>query len=145
MKRHSLLYVVSLVTIAMAAIFAYQIYWLKGLYDTLHNQARGEVADALRQADAEEMARRLDRQEKAMQQQKENVYFTFSFNDNTQRKTDHSNSLKYDTTERRAYVDMPISQLGTSANDGQPMDNFKQQGLHTWLDNRMQVDYRYLD
>lgn len=145
MKRHSLLYVVSLVTIAMAAIFAYQIFWLKGLYDTLHNQARGEVADALRQADAEEMARRLDRQEKAMQQQKENVYFTFSFNDNTQRKTDHSNSLKYDTTERRAYVDMPISQLGASANDGQPMDNFKQQGLHTWLDNRMQVDYCYLD
>ena len=58
--------IIILVMAVFIAIFAYQAYWLTGLYGTMKNKVRSDVREAVRLSDYEEMLHRiaLIRQEK---------------------------------------------------------------------------------
>ena len=51
--------IVMLVMAALGAIFAYQTYWLMGLYGTLEEKIRSDVQEAVRLSDYEEMMHRI--------------------------------------------------------------------------------------
>src|SRR3712207_2044021 len=51
--------IIIFVMLTLLGIFAYQAYWLVGLYDTMHNRMRRDVQEAVRVADYEEMMHRI--------------------------------------------------------------------------------------
>ena len=53
-------YIAALVMIALVAVFAYQTYWLVGLYQTMHRQMETGIVEALRSADYDEMMIRTE-------------------------------------------------------------------------------------
>ncbi len=53
-------YIAMLVMVALVAVFAYQTYWLVGLYHTMRHQMEQDIVEALRSADYDEMMIRTE-------------------------------------------------------------------------------------
>lgn len=50
-----------LVMLSLTGIFAYQVYWLTGLYRTMNRNLQQQIAEGMRMADYNEMILRLER------------------------------------------------------------------------------------
>ena len=48
-------YIAILVIVSLAGIFAYQAYWLTGLYHTMHSEMERDITEAMRMSDYNEM------------------------------------------------------------------------------------------
>ena len=57
-------YIAILVILSLAGIFAYQAYWLTGLYRTMHDEMERNITEAMRMSDYNEMMIRVDRMKK---------------------------------------------------------------------------------
>ena len=44
-------YIAILVIVSLAGIFAYQAYWLTGLYHTMHSEMERDITEAMRMSD----------------------------------------------------------------------------------------------
>lgn len=53
-------YIAILVIVSLAGIFAYQAYWLTGLYHTMHSEMERDITEAMRMSDYNEMMIRVD-------------------------------------------------------------------------------------
>ena len=60
MKLH-LKYIVTLVITALVCIFAYQAYWLVGLYQSQEKEAEAKIKDGMEYAHFMEMKKRIER------------------------------------------------------------------------------------
>ena len=54
-------YIAILVIVSLAGIFAYQAYWLTGLYHTMHSEMERDITEAMRMSDYNEMMIRVDK------------------------------------------------------------------------------------
>ena len=54
-------YIAILVIVSLAGIFAYQAYWLTGLYHTMHDQMERDINEAMRMSDYNEMMIRVEK------------------------------------------------------------------------------------
>lgn len=54
-------YIAILVIVSLADIFAYQAYWLTGLYHTMHSEMERDITEAMRMSDYNEMMIRVDK------------------------------------------------------------------------------------
>ena len=54
-------YIAILVIVSLAGIFAYQAYWLTGLYHTMHDQMERDITEAMRMSDYNEMMIRVEK------------------------------------------------------------------------------------
>lgn len=54
-------YIAILVVISLTGIFAYQAYWLTGLYHTMHSEMERDITEAMRMSDYNEMMIRVDK------------------------------------------------------------------------------------
>ena len=54
-------YIAILVIVSLAGIFAYQAYWLTGLYHTMHSEMERDITEAMRKA-IDETNRRREKQ-----------------------------------------------------------------------------------
>ena len=54
-------YIAILVIVSLASIFAYQAYWLTGLYHTMHSEMERDITEAMRMSDYNEMMIRVDK------------------------------------------------------------------------------------
>lgn len=57
-------YIAILVIVSLAGIFAYQAYWLTGLYHTMHSEMERDITEAMRMSDYNEMMLRVERMRK---------------------------------------------------------------------------------
>lgn len=57
-------YIAALVILSLAGIFAYQVYWLSGLYRTMRNDMERNILEAMRMSDYNEMMLRVDEMRK---------------------------------------------------------------------------------
>lgn len=54
-------YIATLVVVSLLGIFAYQAYWLTGLYHTMHDDMVRGINEAMRMSDYNEMMMRIDK------------------------------------------------------------------------------------
>ena len=54
-------YIAILVIVSLAGIFAYQAYWLTGLYHTMHSEMERDITEAMRMSDYNEMMLRVEK------------------------------------------------------------------------------------
>ena len=54
-------YIAILVIVSLAGIFAYQAYWLTGLYHTMYSEMERDITEAMRMSDYNEMMIRVDK------------------------------------------------------------------------------------
>lgn len=57
-------YIAILVIVSLAGIFAYQAYWITGLYRTMHDEMVRSINEALRMSDYNEMMMRIEKMRK---------------------------------------------------------------------------------
>lgn len=57
-------YIAALVILSLAGIFAYQVYWLSGLYRTMRNDMERNILEAMRMSDYNEMMLRVEEMRK---------------------------------------------------------------------------------
>ncbi len=54
-------YIALLVILSLVGIFAYQTYWLTGLYHTMHSELERDITESMRMSDYNEMMIRVER------------------------------------------------------------------------------------
>lgn len=140
--------IIILVLAAFVAIFAYQVYWLTGLYGTMESKIRSDVREAVRLSDYEEMLHRiaLIRQEKDAPHGRLDV--SVNVNDK-RRKTTVSGKMHTQPKAQIGYnANVPYTDLSTMLRDSKDMMQFglyMQQGIHSGIDDIADINVKYFD
>lgn len=101
-------YIAALVILSLAGIFAYQVYWLSGLYHTMRNDMEHNILEAMRMSDYNEMMLRVEELSKDSTDHG-NVNVSAGFEDNGEVKktyvrssatVDNNGKKKMTTTQR---------------------------------------------
>lgn len=140
--------------LTLLGIFAYQSYWLVGLYDTMHTRMRRDVQEAVRVADYEEMMHRVKvlRQRRDVKHGQIDVTVdsntrTHHINVTTKTKTQGKPRQEHESQAMVAAV-VPNHNLNVMLHDAENMLEFglyMQQGIHTALDDMQDIDPRHFD
>lgn len=103
-------YIAVLVILSLVGIFAYQGYWLTGLYRTMRQEMEQKINEAMRMADYNEMMIRV---EKMKEDNKKNGVVSISAKYNKEGKSFIQSSaiLSKKDTSSQAFVDMDIDTL----------------------------------
>ena len=140
--------IIILVMAVFIAIFAYQAYWLTGLYGTMKNKVRSDVREAVRLSDYEEMLHRiaLIRQEKDTPHGRLDV--SVNVNDNRKKTTVSGKMHTKPKAEIGYETNVPYTNLSTMLRDSKDMMQFglyMQQGIHSGIDDMADINVKYFD
>lgn len=141
-------HIVILVMVGLIAIFAYQTYWLVGLYSTLRTKMENDAREAVRLSDYDEMLHRL--QVLRSRKDIEHGQMDVGVNVNTQTNKAQLSTQMQSTQEQQALVqaDVPdknISSMLRYAKDLMQFGLYMQQGMHSALDDMQDISPIYFD
>lgn len=133
-------YIAILVILSLVGIFAYQAYWLTGLYRTMRSELERNITEAMRMSDYNEMMMRVERMRKDNDEHGE-VSVSAGYKDNGHSFVHSSTTLNNEETRK----DSVSSQSALSTNGGLELllkdqnsmlelANYFQRGLHAGLD-----------
>lgn len=148
--------IIVFVMLTLLGIFAYQAYWLVGLYDTMHTRMRRDVQEAVRVADYEEMMHRI----RVLRQRKDVKHGQIDVTVDADTRTHHisvrsktkvknkSKAAQQEEGNAMVAAVVPDHNLSTMLHDSDNMLEFglyMQQGIHSSLDNMLDIDPSHFD
>ena len=147
----SLKHIVILVIVALTIIFAYQAYWLTGLYTTMESKIKSDIKEAVRLSDYDEVFHRIAilRKEKDRKHGRMDINVEVNAKDHSATVTNQSH-LK-DHTEESKYVtstDIPNLDFASMLRNPKGILQFEvymQQGLHSGLDLMKNINIGYFN
>lgn len=148
-----------LVIISLTGIFAYQAYWLTGLYHTMKNDMERSIIEAMHMSDYNEMMLRIDKmREDANNHGEVTVSAGYADDGNAYVKssTKVSNSMSdsseihVDSTDQEADDAMLTSNIGLDVmlrgqNDMKELATYFQRGIHSGIDIVLETDVQCFD
>ena len=153
-------YIALVVVLSLAAIFAYQTYWLVNLYRTQYRATEHDIAEAMRLSDYNEIILRVERLEQDSIQHGE-VSVSAGYNDTTpyvesrtivteQRGDSLSTTTQVQQTRDTAAIDTSLHTNSTDflfgrKNTMQELAGYFQRGLHAGLDVIRDPDFATYD
>lgn len=148
MERNKFRNVAIAVFIALAAILAYQVYWLVGQYRVKRVQLKRDIAEAMRRADLQEMDKRVGLFHSSHGKD-ESREVSLSWNYQTYKDYNNRDSA---SVEKMSYIDQPVTNKNSGlknylkTNDGvNKLGMAMQQALHTGLDGVIDINVDYYD
>lgn len=140
--------IVMLVMAALGAIFAYQTYWLIGLYGTLEEKIRSDVQEAVRVSDYEEMMHRIKLLRQRDDVQHGQMDVTVDVDTHTHKAQVSTQARTEQTQQAALQTNISDQNLTTMLRDSKNMVQFglyMQQGIHSALDDMQEVSPAYFD
>ena len=112
----SLKHIVILVIVALTIIFAYQAYWLTGLYTTMQSKIKSDIKEAVRLSDYDEVFHRIAilRKEKKRKHGRMDINVEINANDHSATVKNQSH-LKDNTEESKCATSTEIPNLDFSS------------------------------
>lgn len=147
----SLKHIVILVFIALTVIFAYQAYWLTGLYGTMQSKIKNDIKETVRLSDYDEMFRRIGilRKEKDRKHGQMNISVEINAKDhsttvkNQSQLKDHTEDNKYTTSSE--VPDLDFSRMLRNPEGIMQFEIYMQQGIHSGLDLMKNINVGYFN
>jgi|WetSurMetagenome_2_1015567.scaffolds.fasta_scaffold03325_4 signal transduction histidine kinase len=147
----SLKHIVILVIVALTIIFAYQAYWLTGLYTTMQSKIKSDIKETVRLSDYDEVFHRIAilRKEKKRKHGRMDINVEINANDHSATVKNQSH-LKDNTEESKCATSTEIPNLDFSSMLRNPkgimkFEVYMQQGIHSGLDLMKNIDIRYFN
>ena len=140
--------IVMLVMAALGAIFAYQTYWLMGLYGTLEEKISSDVQEAVRLSDYEEMMHRIKLLRQRDDVQHGQMDVTVDIDTHTHKAQVSTQARTEQTQQAALRTNISDQNLTTMLRDSKNMMQFglyMQQGIHSALDDMQEVSPTYFD
>lgn len=147
----SLKHIVILVFIALTVIFAYQAYWLTGLYGTMQSKIKNDIKETVRLSDYDEMFRRIGilRKQKDRKHGQMNISVEINAKDhsttvkNQSQLKDHTEDNKYTTSSE--VPDLDFSRMLRNPEGIMQFEIYMQQGIHSGLDLMKNINVGYFN
>ena len=147
----SLKHIVILVIIALTVIFAYQAYWLVGLYGTMQSKIKSDIRETVRLCDYDEMFYRIDilRKEKKRKHGRMDISVEVSAKEhfatvkNKSQLKDHTENDNYITSTE--VPDLDMSTMLRNPKGIMQFEIYMQQGIHSGLDLMKNINVKYFN
>ena len=147
----SLKHIVILVIVALTIIFAYQAYWLTGLYGTMQSKIKNDIKEAVRLSDYDEVFHRIAilRKEKERKHGRMDINVEVNAKDHSATVTnkshlkDHTEESKYATSTE--IPDIDFSSMLRNPKGILQFEVYMQQGLHSGLDLMKNINIGYFN
>lgn len=148
--------IVLLVILSLTGIFSYQVYWLRGLYRTMHGNLERDITEMMRMSDYQEMMLRVDKLCKnsanhgevsvsagyARDEQEDKTYVSTT----TSVTTDSTKEQVADSSSQSALrIQEGLDVILRDQNSMQELSTYLQRGLHAGLDILSDPDVRVYD